>query len=318
MPKILANDGIDTAGKQLLEQAGFTVNTNKIAQEELAQKLNSYDCLTVRSATKVRQPLVDVIPNVKLIVRGGVGMDNIDVSYAESKGIAVRNTPLSSTLSVAELVFAHLFSLVRFLYDSNRKMPVDGLTQFKELKEKYSKGTELRGKTLGILGFGNIGQEVARIGLGLGMNILAHSRTNKTVDIVLTFPGNQLVKIPVTTVSKEEVISKSDFITIHTPGSAQVLFKDDFEKMKANAGIINIARGGVIKEKDLLEYLNNNKVAYAGIDVFEEEPTKNSELLTHPKVSLSPHIGASTAEGQKRVGAEVAQIIIDFFKKHNH
>jgi len=318
MPKILANDGIDTAGKQLLEQAGFTVDTNKIAQEELAQKLNSYDCLTVRSATKVRQPLVDVIPNVKLIVRGGVGMDNIDVSYAESKGIAVRNTPLSSTLSVAELVFAHLFSLVRFLYDSNRKMPVDGLTQFKELKEKYSKGTELRGKTLGILGFGNIGQEVARIGLGLGMNILANSRTTKTVDIVLTFPGNQLVKIPVTTVSKEEVISKSDFITIHTPGSAQVLFKDDFEKMKANAGIINIARGGVIKEKDLLEYLNNNKVAYAGIDVFEEEPTKNSELLTHPKVSLSPHIGASTAEGQKRVGAEVAQIIIDFFKKHNH
>jgi D-3-phosphoglycerate dehydrogenase / 2-oxoglutarate reductase len=316
MPKVLANDGIDAAGKQLLEQAGFTVDTANIPQEGLLQKLNNYDCLTVRGATKVRQPLIDTAPNIKLIVRGGVGLDNIDVSHAEGKGIVVRNTPLSSTLSVAELVFAHLFSLVRFLYDSNRKMPVEGLSQFKELKEKYSKGTELRGKTLGILGFGNIGQETARIGLGLGMNIIVYDVIKKSVDITLKFPGNQTVKIPVATVSKEEVIKQSDFITIHAAGNTPVLFHEDFEAMKTGVGIINIARGGVIKEKELLEFLNNGKVAYAGIDVFEEEPTKNTELLQHPKVSLSPHIGASTIEGQKRVGTEVANIIIDFFKTH--
>ena len=173
MIKILANDGIDPIGKALLEEAGFEVDSNTIAQQNLAEALQMYDAITVRSATKIRKELIDACPNIKLIGRGGVGMDNIDVEYAKSKGIMVVNTPAASSLSVAELVFAHLFTGVRFLYDSNRKMPLEGATRFDDLKKAYAKGVELRGKKIGIIGFGRIGRETAKLALGLGMEVLA-------------------------------------------------------------------------------------------------------------------------------------------------
>jgi len=313
MIRILANDGIESAALKSLQEAGFEVITAKISQEELANHINEFDALTVRSATKVRKPLIDVITRTKLIIRGGVGLDNIDVEYAQSKNITVKNTPKASSLSVAELVFSHLFNAVRFLYDSNRQMPVNGINQFNELKKKYSSGTELRGKTLGLMGFGNIGQETAKIAFGAGMHVLAFDPFVKKADLKISVGGYE-VSIPVVTVSKEEVIRNSDFISVHAAGSSEVLNADDFEQMKKGVGIINCARGGVIKESVLLENLDSGKVAFAGLDVYEEEPTKNTALLNHPKVSLTPHIGASTKEAQERIGSEIVEIITTFFK----
>jgi D-3-phosphoglycerate dehydrogenase len=312
--KILANDGIDPIGKKKLEEKSFIVSSNNIPQEELINHINEYDVLTVRSATKVRKPLIDACTNLKLIVRGGVGLDNIDVEYAESKGIKVRNTPLASSQSVAELVFAHLFTGVRFLYESNRLMPNSTTDDFKKLKEKYAKGSELSGKTLGIIGFGNIGRAVAKMALGLGMKVKAYDLYPSTANIELSFQDGQKVTVKVEPLSKEEVIQNSDFITVHSAGSTEVLSASDFKIMKKGVMIINCARGGVIKEADLLNALNDGTVSYAGIDVFEEEPTKNTVLLQHPLVSLTPHIGANTKEAQERVGLEVADIIMKEFK----
>jgi D-3-phosphoglycerate dehydrogenase len=313
MIKILANDGIETSALNALQQAGFEVDTQKISPDELPACINQYDALTVRSATKVRKPLIEVITQTKLIIRGGVGLDNIDVDYAQAKGITVKNTPRASSLSVAELVFAHLFSGVRFLYDANRQMPAHGISQFNELKKKYAGGIELRGKTLGLIGFGNIGQETARIGLGLGMKILACDPMVKLADLKLEIAGKEYL-ILVHTVSKEEVLMQSDFISIHAAGSSEILTQEDFGKMKTGAGLINCARGGVINERVLLQYLNSGQIAFAGVDVYEDEPTKNAALLTHPNVSLTPHIGASTKEAQERIGREMVEIITDFFK----
>lgn len=312
MIKILANDGMEASAKAALEKAGFEVHTTKIPQDELMSRINEFDVLTVRSATKVRKPLIDAISRTKLIIRGGVGLDNIDVEYAQSKGIQVRNTPLASSQSVAELVFAHLFGLVRFLPQSSREMPENGLLKFKELKEKFSKGSELKGKTLGFIGFGNIGQATAKIAVGCGMNVLAYDLFPRDWQLDIQLTGGISVSIPVKPSTKEEVLRNSDFITIHSAGSAQVLSKDEFAIMKNGVGIINCARGGVINEAELLNALNDGKVAFAGIDVFEEEPTGNLALLQHPLVSLTPHIGASTREAQDRIGKEVVDIIINF------
>ncbi len=312
MIKILANDGMEASAKAALEKAGFEVHTAKIPQDGLASRINEFDVLTVRSATKVRKPLIDEISRTKLIIRGGVGLDNIDVEYAQSKGIQVRNTPLASSQSVAELVFAHLFALVRFLPQSSREMPENGLLKFKELKEKFSKGSELKGKTLGFIGFGNIGQATAKIAVGCGMNVLAYDLFPRDWQLDIQLMSGIRVSIPVKPSSKEEVLRNSDFITIHSAGSAQVLSKDEFAIMKNGVGIINCARGGVINEAELLQALNAGKVAFAGIDVFEQEPTHNQALLQHPLVSLTPHIGASTREAQDRIGKEVVDIIINF------
>ncbi|WP_028297075.1 D-2-hydroxyacid dehydrogenase [Olivibacter sitiensis] len=314
--KILANDGIDAVGKQLLEAAGFTVDTQHIAQEELADKLKSYDAITVRSATKVRKELIDACPNLKLIGRGGVGMDNIDVDYARSKGITVVNTPAASSLSVAELVFAHLFTGVRFLYDSNRKMPVEGNTAFAKLKKAYGAGVELRGKTLGIIGFGRIGHETARVALGLGMNVLVHDLFAATASISLTLSGGIQVEVPVHAASLDELLSQSDFISLHVPYKDRPLIgKEEFDKMKDGAAIVNAARGGVVDEEALLDALNSGKLAFAGLDVFENEPTPREEILKHPRISLTPHIGAATNEAQERIGVELANLIIADLKK---
>lgn len=321
MTKILANDGIDANGKKILEAAGFIVDTNKIAQENLAAELNNYDGILVRSATKVRKDLIDACPNLKLIGRGGVGMDNIDVAYAKNKGIAVINTPASSSVSVAELVFAHIFSATRFIQITNRVMPLKGDSEFGNLKKTASNGIELQGKTMGIYGFGRIGQEVAKIAVGLGMKVLAFDPYVDTLDLSLNLPAlgeHSRIKVTINTVSEESVIAHSDFITFHVPfneGDKAIIDSVKMGKMKKGVGLINCSRGGVISEADLLANLNSGHVAFAGLDVFEKEPPVNMAILQHDHVSLSPHIGGSTVEAQNRIGIELAEKVIEFFKK---
>lgn len=314
MNTILANDGLDKIAIDRLTAKGFTVSVPKYTQSDLPNHINDFDVVIVRSATKIRKAEIDAGSNLKLIIRAGVGIDNIDAEYAQSKGIKVCNTPLASSHSVAEMVFAHLFNGARFLHHSNRQMNLTGATQFNELKSKYSKGIELKGKTLGIIGFGNIGMEIARMALSLRMNVVAYDLFPRTVDLKIDYPNNQFLSFPITTVSKETVIAQSDFITVNVSGKDEVLTKTEFEKMKNGVGIINCARGGVVNENDLLEYLNNGKISFAGIDVFKNEPTPREDLLQHPKVSLSPHVSSSTVECQQRIGDEVADIIINFFK----
>lgn len=316
MIKILANDGIDPIGKSLLEQAGFQVDTETVPQDQLATVLQNYDALTVRSATKVRKDLINACPNLKLIGRGGVGMDNIDVDYAKSKGIAVINTPAASSLSVAELVFAHLFTGVRFLYDANRKMPLEGGTRFNDLKKAYAKGIELRGKTIGIIGFGRIGRETAKMALGLGMDVLAYDLNEVPKTLSLELSGNITVDVPVKGVSLNELISQSDFISLHVPfADKPVIAQAEFDLMKNGVGLVNCSRGGTVDEQALIKALDSGKLAFAGLDVFENEPQPLEALLSHPKVSLTPHIGASTNEAQERIGTELANLIINYFKK---
>ncbi len=312
---ILANDGIDAVGKSLLEKAGYTVITEKVAQENLASEINTknYIALTVRSATKVRKDIIDACPNLKVIGRGGVGMDNIDVDYARSKGIQVINTPAASSNSVAELVFAHLFGAVRFVYDSNREMPANGNTKFEELKKKYSKGNELRGKTIGIIGFGRIGQYTAKIALGCGMKVLAFDPFVKEVELTLDIHGLSNASIKINTVSMDELIKNSDIISLHVPGG-KVITEKEITQMKDGVILVNASRGGVIDEQDLLNGLASGKIAHACLDVFENEPTPAQSLLNHSKISLTPHIGAATNEAQERIGVELAEKIIDALK----
>lgn len=313
--KILANDGIDDGGKLLLEKAGFTIVTEKVAQPGLAKAINdgNYIGIIVRSATQVRKDVMDACPNLKLIGRGGVGMDNIDVQYARDKGIHVVNTPAASSESVAELVFAHLFGMVRFLHDSNRQMPLIGDTQFDTLKKKYAKGIELRGKTLGIIGIGRIGQAVKKIGLGIGMKILICDPNVHEASVDIHIHGAEKFSVKTKTITFEEVIRNSDFITMHVPGG-KVITKKEFDLMKKGVVLVNASRGGVIDENDLLEALNSGKVANCALDVFENEPAPRKEILTHPRISLTPHIGAATVEAQERIGIELAEKIIELLK----
>ena len=315
MFKLLANDGIDPIGKEILEKAGFTVDTQTVPQEQLAEALQNYDALTVRSATKVRKELINSCPNLKLIGRGGVGMDNIDVDYARNKGIAVVNTPAASSLSVAELVFAHLFTGVRFLQDANRAMPSKGATAFNDLKKAYAKGIELRGKTIGIIGFGRIGRETAKIALGLGMDVLAYDFSPIPETLPVVFSGGIEVNLPVKGVTFETLLAESDFISLHVPLTDKpIIGAAEFAQMKNGASVVNCSRGGTVDETALLAALDSGKLTFAGLDVFDNEPTPRQDLLSHPKISLSPHIGASTNEAQERIGTELAQLIIDHFK----
>jgi len=311
--KVLANDGIAQSGIDALEKGGFEVITTKVAQDQLANYINENDIVAVlvRSATTVRKEVIDACPNLKLIGRGGVGMDNIDVAYAREKGLHVINTPAASSASVAELVFAHLFNSVRFLYDANRNMPLDGDSKFKELKKAYAKGAELRGKTLGIIGFGRIGQATARIALGCGMKVIASDPFIDSLDIEVPFYDGQSIKFTINTMSKDDVLEQADFLTLHVPAQKEyVIGKKEFEKMKQGAGIVNAARGGVIDEVALLDALDQKKLAFAALDVFENEPKPAIKVLMHPKVSLTPHIGAATGEAQDRIGTELAEQIM--------
>ena len=305
--KILANDGISQSGIDDLTTAGFKVLTTTVAQEQLEKFINSENivALLVRSATTVRQDLIDACPGLKIIGRGGVGMDNIDVSYAREKGLSVINTPAASSESVAELVFAHLFSGVRFLYDSNRSMPLEGEKKFKILKKSYAEGTELRGKTLGVIGFGRIGQASAR------MKVIAFDPFIEKTTISLTFFDSQTVDFEIKTLSKETVLKESDFITLHVPAQKEfVIGEAELELMKQGAALINAARGGVVNEVALVAALDSGKLSFAGLDTFENEPTPAVQILMNSKISLTPHIGAATNQAQDRIGSELASQII--------
>ena len=315
--KILANDGISQSGIDDLTAAGFEVLTTTVAQEQLENFINSENivALLVRSATTVRQDLIDACPGLKIIGRGGVGMDNIDVSYAREKGLSVINTPAASSESVAELVFAHLFSGVRFLYDSNRNMPLDGEKKFKNLKKAYAKGTELRGKTLGVIGFGRIGQATAKMALGLGMKVIAFDPFMEKTTISLAFFDGQTINFEIKTVSKETVLKESDFITLHVPAQKEfVIGEAELNMMKEGAALINAARGGVVNEVALVAALDSNKLSFAGLDTFENEPTPAVQILMNSKISLTPHIGAATNQAQDRIGSELATQIISILK----
>lgn len=312
--KVLANDGLSPSGISGLEAAGYEVITTKVAQEQLVNYINEkkIDVILVRSATKVRKDIIDNCPSIKIIGRGGVGMDNIDVAYAREKGLHVINTPASSSESVAELVFAHLFSGVRFLYDANRNMPLEGDTNFEKLKKAYAAGVELRGKTLGIIGFGRIGRAVAKIGLGLGMRVIASDKFVGNAEIKVDFYNGQFINVDIATEPIEEILKEADFITLHVPAQegGYVIGAPEFELMKDGAAIVNASRGGVIDEVALIDALDSGKLAFAGLDVFENEPTPAIQVLMHPKVSLTPHIGAATNEAQDRIGSELAEQII--------
>jgi len=315
--KILANDGISQSGIDALTANGFEVITVNVAQEQLIEYINSNDvkALLVRSATTARKELIDACPGLQLIGRGGVGMDNIDVDYAKSKGLHVINTPASSSASVAELVFAHLYGGVRFLFDSNRSMPLEGETNFKGLKKAYAKGVELRGKTLGIIGFGRIGQEVAKIGLGVGMNVIAADTYTDEATVTVSLFNGESIPVVIKTQSMEEVLSKSDFISLHVPAQKEyVIDKNAFSKMKKGAALVNAARGGVIDEVALVEALDSGHLSFAALDTFENEPKPEIKLLMHDKISLTPHIGAATIEAQDRIGEELASQISSLLK----
>jgi len=312
--KILANDGISESGKNKLEEYGFEVDLTKVSQEQLIKYINDNQIavILVRSATQVRADIIDNCPSIKIIGRGGVGMDNIDVEYAKSKGINVINTPAASSKSVAELVFSHLFGCVRFLHESNRSMPLDGDSKFKDLKKSYAKGTELAGKTIGIIGFGRIGQEVAKIAIGVRMNVIFYDKFSQEADLKLDFFDGQNLTFKLNSSSFEEVLSNSDFITIHIPASDKyIIDSNEFKIMKDGSGILNLSRGGIINEEELIKNIESGKISFAAIDTFEGEPNPSIKTLMNSSISLTPHIGAATNEAQDRIGIELAEKIND-------
>ena len=312
MAKILANDGISATGVKALESYGYEVSTTNVAQEQLENHINTneIDVLLVRSATTIRKDLIDACPSLKIIGRGGVGMDNIDVDYAREKDLHVINTPAASSASVAELVFAHLYGGVRFLYDANRQMPLEGDSNFKVLKKNYAGGSELRGKTIGLIGFGRIGQETAKIALGVGMNVVAYDPFIDKAEVKVLLGNGAAVDVSIEMNSLESVLKEADFISLHVPAQDKpVIGKKELAMMKKGAGLINAARGGVIDEEALLDALENGQLSFAGLDTFVNEPKPAMKVLMHPNVSLTPHIGAATQEAQDRIGTELAQQI---------
>lgn len=315
--KVLANDGIATSGVTALKNAGFEVDLTTVAQDQLVNYINDNEIsvLLVRSATKVRKDIIDNCDSLQIIGRGGVGMDNIDVEYAKEKGMHVINTPAASSHSVAELVFAHLFGLARFLHDSNRNMPLEGDTKFKQFKKSYAKGIELKGKTLGLIGFGRIGQATAKVALGLGMKVIAYDPFIDAVNLELEFFDHQALFFNINTISKEEVLKESDFISLHVPAQNEyIISTNEFKLMKNSAIIVNAARGGVIDEVALVKAIEEGQILGGALDVFENEPTPEIQLLMNPSLSLTPHIGAATGEAQDRIGTELAQQIIEILK----
>lgn len=315
--KILANDGIAESGKIALEKKGFTVVSEKVDQDKLIDTINqeAYEVLLVRSATKVREDLIDACSGLKMIGRGGVGMDNIDLEYARSKGIEVFNTPAASSESVAELVMAHLFGAVRFLHESNRQMPVVGNSDFKKLKKAYAGGIELSGKTMGIIGFGRIGQALGKYAIGCGMKVIFYDRYLDATKLSMNIHGTD-IEIAVPKVEMNQLLKQADFISLHVPGGDRpVIGKTELDMMKDGAILVNAARGGVVDEQALINALDSGKLAHAALDVFVNEPNPSEAILKHDKISLSPHIGAATAEAQDRIGTELAENIISYFEK---
>lgn len=315
--KVLVNDGIEEIGKKIMEDAGIEVDTNAVSQEELFTVLPGYDAICVRSNTKVRKELIDACPNLKVIGRGGVGLDNIDVSYAESKGIKIVNTPAASSRSVAELVFAHALSLSRFLHQAHAEMPVKGHDEFSNLKKKYAKGLEMTGKTMGILGLGRIGKELASLALGFGMKVIAYDPFVESADIQI---GDKMLNIsyPLNTTNLDDVLSNSDYISLHIPSLDKPVLDDQaFQKMKRGVIILNASRGESIDETALLHHLEQGNVFMAGLDVFHNEPKPDQKLLNHPGISATPHIGASTIEAQNKIGVELGEKMVEALMTKN-
>ena len=317
--KILANDGISKSGISKLEKSGFKVITDHVNQNDLIKYINDnkIEVILVRSATEVRKDIIDQCSSIKIIGRGGVGMDNIDVDYAEEKGLKVINTPASSSQSVAELVMAHLFNISRNVFDSNRNMPKNGETEFKVLKKKYAKGIELRGKNLGIIGFGRIGQNTAKYALGAGMNVIAYDPFIDEAKIELSI-AKQIIKVNISTTNINDLLENSDFISLHVPmpkDGKPVIGSSEFKKMKDGVRLINAARGGVVDENALIDAINSEKVSFAALDVFVGEPKPSKDLLLNDKISITPHIGAATLEAQDRIGTELADKIINFYNQ---
>ncbi|CAI8155484.1 MAG: Hydroxypyruvate reductase [Cryomorphaceae bacterium] len=305
--KVLANDGISASGAAAIQASGHELSTTKVAQNQLIDYINEeqIDVILVRSATTVRKDMIDACPSLKGIGRGGVGMDNIDVAYAREKGLKVFNTPAASSDSVAELVMGHMRSLVRFMHDSNRQMPLEGDSKFGALKKSYAKGVELRGRTLGIVGFGRIGQALAKLAIGAGMKVVFSDIHEDNVDVELSFFDGQSAKFTCENVGFDRVLSGSDFISVHVPGG-DLIGANELAKMKDGVVLLNAARGGVINEEALLDALESGKVAGAGLDVFVNEPTPAVKVLMNGKLSVTPHIGAATLEAQDRIGTELA------------
>jgi D-3-phosphoglycerate dehydrogenase len=310
MAKILINDGIHPTGLQMLIDAGHDVQTDKIAQEDLMDKLPGFHAICVRSATKVRKDLIENCPQLKVIGRGGVGLDNIDVAFAREKGVQVVNTPAASSRSVAELVFGHLLSISRFLHNSNRDMPSKGNSEFGKLKKSYAKGIELEGKKMGIIGFGRIGQATARVALGMGMEVLAVDPYSEGAKIPVG-PIAYDYSIDIKTVSMEKMLAEADAISLHVPSQEKpILGSREFDLMKEGVLIVNASRGGTIDETALLEAIESGKVLRAALDVFDNEPHPRQDLLSSEKISLTPHIGAATLAAQEKIGVELATQLI--------
>ncbi|HQV75396.1 MAG TPA: NAD(P)-dependent oxidoreductase [Flavobacteriales bacterium] len=312
--RVHANDGISAQAVNSLKEDGLKVTTDHVPQDDLAAYMNkeNVEVLLVRSATKVRRALIDECPQLKMIGRGGVGMDNIDVAYAKEKGLMVINTPASSSISVAELVMAHVFTLMRDLHKSNRNMPVNGAAKFGEMKKEYGKGAEVRGKVMGVIGFGRIGQWTARYALGNGMKVI-YVDSRATAEAIELEVGGNTVRVPVKMVNMDELLAQADVITMHIPAQKDglaVLSAEELAKVKPGVVIVNTARGGSIDEDALLKALKDGRVRGAALDVFVGEPSPKEELLKEEKLSLTPHIGAATTEAQDRVGDELADQII--------
>jgi D-3-phosphoglycerate dehydrogenase len=302
MVRVLVTDGMEQSGIDELRAKGFEVVEKFYQPEELGEALKEFDVLVVRSATKVRKPIIDKASEagrLKMVIRGGVGVDNIDVAYAMEKGIKVTNTPNASSASVAELTIGHMFAVARFINIANVTMR-EG-----KWEKKHYEGIELNGRTLGLIGFGRISREVAKRAYALGMKVIY-------TDVIGKAEGFEHFEF----VSLEDLLGRSDFISLHIPFDKQAgaaIKAEQFAMMKDGAYLVNCARGGVVCEKALLEALNSGKLAGAAVDVFEEEPTKNEELIKHPRVSATPHIGASTVEAQTRIGEEIVSIIVEHF-----
>jgi D-3-phosphoglycerate dehydrogenase len=312
--KVLANDGIAEAAKTRLENEGITVHTEHIEQAALVDAINreGYDGLLVRSATKVREDLIDACPNLRFIGRGGVGVDNIDVDYARSKGRVVFNTPAASSQSVAELVMAHLFGMARYLPAAYRVMPERGATEFKKFKKAFGGGIELRGKTLGIVGFGRIGRSVAQYALGCGMKVVANDLTGEDHIVDVTV-GGVAVPVTVSSISMDELLRISDAITLHVPSQADgsaMIGEAELAKMKPSAMLVNTARGGTVDEAAVCAALENGALRSAALDVFNGEPNPNPKVLSAVGLALTPHTGAATVEAQGRIGDELVEQIL--------
>ncbi len=301
MLRILANDGLEASAIQTLREAGHEVVTDFHDVEALKTALRDFDVIVIRSATKIRKELIDAVKDsrLKLMIRAGVGIDNIDVAYAEENGFTVRNTPNASSASVAELALGHMFALARHIHVANVTMKKG------EWNKKHYQGVELAGKTLGLVGFGRISRSLAQKADALGMRVVY-------TDLFKIEGYDQFEYLQL-----NELLPRADFISCHVPlapGAKPVLGASEIAQMKDGVFLVNTARGGVIDEMALVEALDNNKVAAAALDVFVEEPTKNDSIINHPKISLTPHVGASTDEAQERIGVEVVQTIIGFFK----